>query len=394
MTNNSERIVMFVLYFSLLIAFGFLVTDNPDNQVKMIILTTFFTLIQVFRISILPRIKFKIKTPIEVLLITIQFVFAFFIQMIDGYFVPQIYFFILLSEVAYSYRLVISIPFTFMNYLAFVFGVYINHNYPPFADISFVIPRMLEYWLIFGFSYMAKRSNEQSKQLEIAFQQLEIANAELAEKTLIEERIRLSRELHDTIGHSLTTTIVGLEVSKQLHEKGLTQKAIERIPTIQDQIKKSLQDIRLSSRTLHDNPLRLSFKQQVENLLNNTAQQSDIIITHDISDIQNLSPNQEITLYRALQEGLTNGIKHGKATQFSFSLKESGDHIQFHLQDNGNAGQGFEFGFGLTSMHERICAIGGTLELNLTQTKGCSLIILIPIIHKGKTYESTEESAI
>ncbi|WP_188455144.1 sensor histidine kinase [Virgibacillus oceani] len=384
MKNNSARTISVILYISLFVAFLFLYKNNPDSQGVIAAFTASFILLQIIRYSILPIASIPMKSTAAAIILSIQFLLAFAIQIIDGSFVPQINFFILLAEAAFYYRLAISVPFTFLCYAAFALGVYINLDFPPFDVVSFVIPRMLEYWLIFGFSYMARRSQQQSQELEMAYQHLQIINTELEEKTLIEERVRLSREIHDTVGHTLTTTLVGLESSKQLHANGQIDKALDKLDIVQEQVKRSLRDIRKSSRTLHDNPLFINFKNRLEDLLKSTSQQSDITITKNISDIQKLRPDQELAIYRSLQEGLTNGIKHGKATQFHFSLKELDGRILFKLSDDGTtAAKEMEYGFGLTAMNERITAIGGRMEIWTEPENGCSLSISIPIANKG-----------
>ncbi|WP_164667940.1 sensor histidine kinase [Virgibacillus doumboii] len=375
MKNNSANIVSFILYISLFMTFIFLYSENPGNHSLIIVLSGTFTIIEVVRYNIQSRIS----THMIALLFSIQFSLAFIVQIVDGSFVPQIYFFILLAETAYYYRLAVSIPFTIAAYLAFSAGVYIHLDSPSFQEISFVIPRMLEYGLIFGFSYMAKRSNEQRILLENAYQQLQKATNELEEKTIIDERVKLSREIHDTIGFTLTSTIVGLETVKQLSANNFHDKAKSKLTIVQGQVRESLNSIRELTTTLHYYPNFIDFKKRLIDLIENAIIHSDIIVTYTIADIENLTPDQNLAIYRGLQEGLTNGIKHGGATEFSFFLKKIDSKVIFRLTDNGQLKKDIRYGLGLTAMYERIISVNGKMNIRRTVHGGCELSFSIPI---------------
>jgi signal transduction histidine kinase len=88
----------------------------------------------------------------------------------------------------------------------------------------------------------------------------------------------------------------------------------------------------------------------------------------------------EITIYRALQEGLTNGIRHGSSTVFQFSLTHQGEYIQFTLSDNGKPPFQIVPGFGLNAMKERVEDVGGKLRISSKDlASGVTLEITIPL---------------
>jgi signal transduction histidine kinase len=98
-------------------------------------------------------------------------------------------------------------------------------------------------------------------------------------------------------------------------------------------------------------------------------------------DIQmpHFTPEIELTIFRALQEGLTNGIRHGASTRFHFSLFYQNHQIQFRLTDYGNGSSHIVRGFGLNSMKDRVEEAGGGLTIAKNEsTAGVTLEIVIP----------------
>lgn len=96
---------------------------------------------------------------------------------------------------------------------------------------------------------------------------------------------------------------------------------------------------------------------------------------------QDPSPEISTSLYRILQESLTNIAKHSEATQVSISLKQQDGIIYLHIVDDG---QGFDparntTGFGLQGMRERTIALGGQLRLSSQSGKGCRIMVSVPL---------------
>ena len=116
------------------------------------------------------------------------------------------------------------------------------------------------------------------------------------------------------------------------------------------------------------------------------------LISAEIDDIDNLLPPQPgILLYRILQEGLNNVVKHSGAEMAIVTLKRTDAGIQFDLQDEG---RGVDFvngdpepeaatdGLGLTILRERVRTLGGTLLLQSLKNMGTRLSFVIPIMNR------------
>ncbi|GAE28868.1 sensor histidine kinase [Halalkalibacter hemicellulosilyticus] len=377
MSQKQAKIVSIVLYTALTFSTFGLLMDNQDSIMLLSTLCFGFILIHYIRYSLLrfSYISFKNLT-----LVAIQWALAFFIQSIDGTFLPQIFFFVLLSEAAFSSKRTFSIPFSLICYFGFVAGVTIHYQFPPFYEISFVIPRSLEYGLFWGFSYISRTALLQRNELKQSYEKLKESAIKLEENALVEERMRLSREMHDTIGHTLVTASVGLEKSKQLFQYHHHDDAFKQLDHVHNHIKISLDDVRRAIHTLHVRKSFIDFEQSLQNLIKETKKNAGVHIDVHIDPMPHLTPEQERTIYRALQEGITNGIRHGQSTIFNFQLTIDSDTITFRLEDNGTCPEKIQFGFGLTAMADRVASINGRMTVKQTENKHALLLLTLPLL--------------
>ena len=140
-----------------------------------------------------------------------------------------------------------------------------------------------------------------------------------------------------------------------------------------------MNDIRQSVHTLQDGSDILSLIPSMQSLIKDTEKHAGVRIKFEIDQFLSISQTQGRALFRALQEGLTNGIRHGGSTSFDFSLKKVNNNIVFCLSDNGCGCDEISLGFGLTAMKERIIELGGIFDINTLRGKGFCLNISIPV---------------
>lgn len=212
--------------------------------------------------------------------------------------------------------------------------------------------------------------------LSEAYEKVEIMTAS-------SERNKIAREIHDTVGHTLTTVLIEMEACKRLMDKDII-KAKEKISLAQAQVKKGLNDIRSSVRILENGKEIMNFWDSLNTFIIECQMHSDIIVKSHIDSSMNIYDSAKKVIYRALQEGLTNGMRHGKSTAFIFKLFKDKKSIRFSLEDNGIGAIALTKGFGLRSMEERVKELGGQLDIYSEEGEGFCIYIKLPLVEGGK----------
>jgi len=213
-------------------------------------------------------------------------------------------------------------------------------------------------------------------------------NAErLAELSVQEERGRIAYEIHDVVGHTLTAAIVQLEVTKRMAEQ---QGCVppDKLELLNGLVRKGLDDIRRAVKQMRSDEAEteMTLEAALRGLIHSTEQTMEIAIETDISlsPMPKLGRLTEQVLYHALQEGLTNSIRHGKCARASFSLHSFDGTLRFLLVSDGKPFGSAAPGFGLSSMIERVKLLGGGVEIQSSADAdgypvGCELSIELPL---------------
>ncbi|NCJ05224.1 sensor histidine kinase [Synechococcales cyanobacterium C] len=205
----------------------------------------------------------------------------------------------------------------------------------------------------------------------------------IEDQATLQERNRIAREIHDSVGHALTAQSIQLENVALWLSQNLAQ-ATHHLQTARQLGKDALQNVRQSVATLRAHPLQQrsltdALRQVIQEFEGTTA----IPVTVQLSLDTQQPLEQATACYRITQEALTNIAKHSHATQVSLSLAEYESEIQLNIKDNGS---GFNLdqnttGFGLQSMRERAEALGGTFKLFSQPEQGCSVQVTLPRSH-------------
>jgi signal transduction histidine kinase len=328
-------------------------------------------------------------------------VLVFIICLLDKGTSSPIYFYILIADASISYSSFFAGAYTLLCFLSFSFFHYITGGYEnPVVFLSQMGLGLLPFIGVCAIMYVAKYEIRQrkklsetmyqlkikSKQLENTYMKLKETTEELEELTIVKERNRIAREIHDTVGHTLTTVLLEMEAGERLIPID-PETAVEKIRLAKSQVRKGLQDVRESVRTLQTGREIMEFIPSLKLLIDETTKHGNIFIKHNIGELPKLAPSQEKAIYRALQEGLTNGIRHGNSTAFVFLLVYEKGNIRFSLQDNGKGTSDIVKGFGLAAMEERVKEAGGFLKVGSKPGEGFNISITIPF-RKDGSHES------
>lgn len=308
---------------------------------------------------------------INLLLLWVQLAIGFLITCFDSSFISSIYLYFLISEIALIYRFRTSFLYMISSYILYVTSRFIVFDFPAFEEISFVIPRSLEFVVIYAAFYITKIAMDQKEELAKAYEKLDESSKEIDILLIENERIRISREIHDSVGHVLTNAIVGIDTVRKIIHKDY-DKALTMLDMIRDSSQKGLEEVRETVHKLKHTDAFLDYRLAIEQLLLNTEKNTEIQIIKEIpSNIPIHSPQVQMAVYRMIQEGLTNSLRHGKADRFTCFITVSEKYVMVQLEDNGI---GFDLsvkkGFGLKTMNERIEECGGIFQIESTPGKG------------------------
>lgn len=193
------------------------------------------------------------------------------------------------------------------------------------------------------------------------------------------ERLRLSREIHDSAGYALTTLKMLFEAAK-----GLLRKEPGRVDALMDEgariAQEALGEIRFVLRELRgrEEPV-LEGLRLVVLLVRNFEKACGIRVRLETSNAKSsYGPRVNATLYRMVQEGMTNAFHHGRATEVSILVAEVEGHLKVHIRDNGRGSTFVKKGIGLSGMEERLSEVGGWLDYH-TRERGFEITAQIPL---------------
>ena len=302
----------------------------------------------------------------------------------DGRIVPFVYL-ILVIRGCLMFGLVGRIALTGIAFALFLAGLQlrlrslsgIGRRLPPQAQHrlqGLIMSFQINFVVLFGLSLLlvvllinALLTERQSQQrLQQANQNLRQSAQAIEKLAMDQERSRIARDIHDALGHSLTALNIQLESALKLSQKDppRSHQFLKEAKRLGSQ---SLQDVRQSVATLRQDPLagdslEGAIARLLADLQNN---QTGLTVTHLFQLTHPLPINLSVILYRIVQEGLTNIVKHAKASHIHLQLARSATLATLTLEDNGIGfnPQQARTGFGLQSMRDRAESIGGTFTL-------------------------------
>jgi signal transduction histidine kinase len=221
---------------------------------------------------------------------------------------------------------------------------------------------------------------EQELQQEFTKKQLEFQES---------ERNRLASELHDGLGQSLL--VIKNELRQILDEPVISREDLDRITALTDD---TLETAREISSNLHPHHIEyLGFTAAVDALAQNIAQSSGVRMEFSCDTGDAVLPKEaEVHLYRIIQEGLSNIVRHAGARHVRVEMRKYQNSFEVIIRDDGRGFDVQEFerdhkrktssdpgrGFGLASMAERARIIGGMLTINSSTDSGTTIRLVLP----------------
>lgn len=252
-----------------------------------------------------------------------------------------------------------------------------------------IIKRLLEgfniiLFIIFMIIYILKQIQENeyiNKKLSMVaminkkMQKYVIVTEKFGEKN---ERKRLARELHDTIGHALAGMAVGVDACITMIDKN-PQLAKAQLKIISKAIRKGMKDVRNSLNKMRPDFLQqYRLKEAIEKMKEEISDVTDLKINLNYQiDETGFETKIEDILFRVIQESITNSIRHGLATVVDIDIYKENNLLCLKIKDNGKGCKAINYGFGLKQMVERVSQIRG--DINFYSENGFTTEIKIPL---------------
>lgn len=281
--------------------------------------------------------------------------------------------------------------YTICSFAAYILCIYLAGDFPVGASdaVSFILTQLLLFIVVFLLVNMlvavAKRNEkiQQSlKEITEREEKLREAYKSLEEVTILEERNRIAKRIHDTTGHSITTIIMQTEAAKLIIDKD-PEEAKRVIASANLQAQSALKEMRESVRLISGEEVRFDLIAEIERAIEQTTENTGIVVRTRIDESVQVDVKTARFLYQALKEGLHNGIRHGGSTAFFFELSATGNALNFLLSDNGKGAENFAPQFGLKKMSEEAVELGGDATFRTEKGEGFEIEICLPYIKSG-----------
>jgi signal transduction histidine kinase len=228
------------------------------------------------------------------------------------------------------------------------------------------------------FTRVAASERDARNALAEANQLLRDHASQVEELATTKERNRLAREIHDSVGHYLTVVNVQIGAARTVLDQNRSR-ALEHLSKAQSLTQEGLAEVRHSVAALRASPTESRPLPEALTALVDQWRAAGLNANFRLSgNVRTLTPQTNLTLYRAGQEALTNVAKHANATTVNVGLNYSDDRIRLTIEDNGVGASESEGGFGLLGIRERVQLLNGSVRVTTGAGQGFILEVEVP----------------
>ena len=361
--------------------------------ILILILNEFFRYLLINKKSIM-----KSKNNINKITIFVSLILSLVILSYLSYYHLSItfYIFFILFE-SFYFKGVLKIILFIINYLSYITPLALSNTY---IDNSFlfniynktisrgfiinIVESSISYFSYFIIVMLIKKVRKNKKNIYILNQELEEQNLKLKEYskkieelTISKERNRVAQELHDSLGHYLMAISMHIDVLDKTLDIS-PEKSKNILSKTKIIVDNSIDELRSTVYSLKKNNINII--SSVNSLTENLSISNNISFNVNISnDIENVSLLIKDALYKTIKESITNGIKHGKASQFIIDLFIKDNIIYLSILNNGIKPDNIIKSNGLNGMEDRLKVLNGKLNVENT-LDGFKVSCTIPLI--------------
>jgi signal transduction histidine kinase len=223
----------------------------------------------------------------------------------------------------------------------------------------------------FGASRLAARETAAREELARVHAELLATQELFADSTRTAERLRIARELHDALGHHLTALSLQLELARNVAE-GRAKEPVDRAHGLTKELLGELRTVVGAMR--EDQSIDLS--RALRTLVAGIPRPR---VHLDVAEGLSVEPALAHTIFRCVQEALTNALRHANAENVYLAVEIREDTVTVSARDDGRGAASVKAGHGLTGLRERVEGIGGHVEVDAHPGGGVTLRALLPL---------------
>ncbi|GMK47110.1 sensor histidine kinase YfiJ [Paenibacillus glycanilyticus] len=248
-----------------------------------------------------------------------------------------------------------------------------------FITCSFIVFACIVKALIHFYQRARREALELYAKLQQSHEQLENYASKAEEWAASRERVRIAREIHDTVGHKLTAALVQMQAARKLSQVDPSRSDQAYLDS-EGLIRSSLQEVRLSVRAILDEPIQsTSLNESLERLSREFTKFANVSTSFQSNGTPVALPsNLQLTAYRIVQESLTNAQKHGHASHAEILLSYSESGFALAIRNDGEMPAELKPGFGLINLQERVKEWNGQVRFQLDPASGFAVEARFP----------------
>lgn len=371
---------------NVLIALIFLLAIQYENAINIRLVILITTIILIFICNIIQYIFFK-EQKHYILIYLLKILFVFLLEYNSRYvtnYAFHVYYSIFLVDLAIFLTLKnyiwMGLVLTFVSIIKYINKLSLESNFSVFSEVIFFALINLLIYVVLGF---VKYSISEKKKVEELYSELRVANEALIDHnknieklTLMQERTRVARDLHDSIGHKITGLIIQLEMTQHYYSIDIN-KSKELLDNAKLIARESLSELRhvvnAFKEDINNNEVEISINQLIDKFSKNVNIKTHLIIQ---GEKRRIRPEVKFLIFRFVQECLTNCAKHSQCTKIIVLINYNDTGIKVSVSDNGKVDWEINEGNGIVGIRERVENIKGSLIYSTTD--GFEITIFIP----------------
>jgi len=308
---------------------------------------------------------------------------ASYINFMDDFSTTTLIVLVVAANIINNHRLKQSKIYAVVGFFLFVgletAGLYRTGVTVSFDEIvGFIYLNAVIYLLVFAAFYLLKRQLMMNNRLQELVNETREQGKALEEMTAISERNKIAGEIHDTVGHSLTTALISIDAARKSISNDDSD-ALAKIDDARNQIKKGMDEIRYSVRAVKHGTGKEDFRETFPRMVEELQKSSGIELGCILQINENLIPLHRTFFYRITKECVTNSMKHGNSSEADILLSEYKGILNFTYSDNGKGTDEIKEGYGLSNIRSMCESLGGSVSYTSSEGEGFTTNLSIPL---------------